>query len=161
MGNSLLDRWRRPSASTRLPVVTLNARLRGIWGLSLHDSLAFGAWLAWARRFPTRLLFGAFWGRLAARRKTTRFCWVLRLVVARLALVGSYGSSLHDLLFFLGLSVGGCRVSCNVTWRPSTFQLGASPVGLAAIHALIPDRGNVRAPAPSPTPTPAPVPPGA
>ena len=31
----------------------------------------------------------------------------------------------------------------------------------SAIHALIPDRGNVRAPAPSPTPTPAPVPPGA
>ena len=44
--------------------------------MSLHDSLAFGAFgarLGMARRFPTRLLFGAFLGRLAARRKTTRF----------------------------------------------------------------------------------------
>ena len=39
---SLLDRWRRPSASTRLPVVKLNTRDRGIWGLSLWGCCVLG-----------------------------------------------------------------------------------------------------------------------
>ena len=50
-----------------------------------------GARLGMARRFPTRLLFGAFLGRLAARRKTTRFY------------SGSGGLSLHDSLGLRGL----------------------------------------------------------
>ena len=116
MGDSLLDRWRRPSARTRLPVVTLNARLRGIGGSTWEGSSV-----------PDSFCLRGF-GRLAACRCTTRLpLGHLRLVVARLAcLWGICGLSLHDSLAFGGSTWEGSSVPDSFCLRGF---LVASPGG--------------------------------